>query len=701
MLAACGHSNDSAIDTTAPNADKIARKTTKFTVPVCVEARCGVLNQDAQIVVPFDGDAESVVDFPMQGTQLVNRAGEWQLLDAGTMKPIKAVGEAVYEALPGYFGFRRNGKVGLMDFQGREVQSPQYDTIYPGGAGTQRYIGFDVAGKHGLLDSHGRLVAEANYDSIEADPELDEHGGLLFARRDDQVWLIDLKTGRQNAVDYDELSSMSDGHMTVSYQGVSMGLVDEHGTLVIPMEYDMLGQPSEGLLAFRRKQGGACGYMDYRGHEVIIPKFMDCQPFGKRGALAASRQNDEQGESAYVYSLIDRTGAALSQYHYARADKAGYTQFGNVKFVPGYSAVYSLEGDDDFAHVGLFDVNGGREIVHPTFLAAGVLTHDRYVYTMPSKLPLKEQEGHLPPAGLLGPHGKSLVKAETYQMISLDQSGRYLHAMRMEDRKDVLLDLDGHVLIDSGWDTLEVNESLGVIFGYDVLNPGDYPEQRRYRAAYDLSGKALFTVRRTGCGDQQLVNGRGEPIWPKVAELSCAGMLPGSWKSTSGAIYGKPGDKTFEFGFTAKPEVSAKDARVVRMEEDGPCGGGPVLRVNSIPLNDPMVEPDFVVEFDKDDKEIRRWGVPYGSQIAGMEGDRLIFQSHYSDDGGGRLLWTDSHGLLGQMIYPVDSSWRGLSANIQCPALPAFEHSHYVGCHAFSDLKSGAERHLAWEDPCT
>src|SRR5579859_4187218 len=101
MLAACSHPNDSSVSTAAAGAGEVAGKGAKFTLPMCIEARCGVVDQDGRIVVPFESDAGSVIDFPMQETLLVNRTGEWQLLDAATMKPIKVVGQAVYEALPG------------------------------------------------------------------------------------------------------------------------------------------------------------------------------------------------------------------------------------------------------------------------------------------------------------------------------------------------------------------------------------------------------------------------------------------------------------------------------------------------------------------------------------------------------------------------------------------------------------------------
>ena len=56
------------------------------------------------------------------------------------------------------------------------------------------------------------------------------------------------------------------------------GLINEAGTQVIPPRYDMLGEVSEGFVAYRI--GNApCGYLDVSGRIVIPPIYARCFPF--------------------------------------------------------------------------------------------------------------------------------------------------------------------------------------------------------------------------------------------------------------------------------------------------------------------------------------------------------------------------------------------------------------------------------------
>lgn len=147
------------------------------------------------------------------------------------------------------------------------------------------------------------------------------------------------------------------------------------------------------------------------------------------------------------------------------------------------------------------------------------------------------------------------------------------------------------------------------------------------------------------------------------------------------------------FAFTAKDDALAEhDPRIVRWE-DGPCGATPYARVARIPLDDAVLLPDFVVEFDEAGKEVLRWGRPYEAVIAGLDGDRLLFRA---DDA---TYATDTRGT----VTAVDSLTGDLSEqgqDIACPVLPTFAGSDYVLCRDVAD-RAGRHRRLAWEGPCT
>lgn len=519
LLSACGSSDKPAAGA-AVETPKTAVPAA-FNVGICLDGRCGVIDQNGKPRIPFDGAvAEYVSPFVMQDTTLVGKDGRWQLLDLKTGAPIKTVEGDIYNAAPGYFGFERDGKIGVMDYRGNEVQAPRFDQLYTGGEG--QYIGFDIGDKRGMLDVHAKPLADPSYDGAVINDDFDRHGGLVTAERGDRYWVIDLKSGAQKEVPYERLGDIHDGHMVASVVLANRnGLVDATGALTVPMDYPWLGEPGEGLVAFREKSDGGCGYLDYQGKVVIEPRFASCEPFGRKGALVKEKGADGQSGKA---GFIDRSGAWLVQPTYAEVGDAGHTVLGMIGHVPGYNTVYRQTGAFTF-DVGLFDTQQGRELLAPTYQQVGVLTPDRLLFS-PKDAPMLDfvfmgQANKVPAVGLMDASGKVLMKPERYVHLELDKTGRYVLAKDGAERQRVALyDLDGHELIAPQWDELKVDTKNAVIFAYVVEGTGD-DEVHRLQAAYDLAGKPLFAVTTVACGAEQLVDGAGKAIWPQDTAPYC------------------------------------------------------------------------------------------------------------------------------------------------------------------------------------
>lgn len=151
----------------------------------------------------------------------------------------------------------------------------------------------------------------------------------------------------------------------------------------------------------------------------------------------------------------------------------------------------------------------------------------------------------------------------------------------------------------------------------------------------------------------------------------------------------------YQFSFAAKSEES-KDPRIVDWGEDG-CGRYPIVKVDSIPLSDPWLLPDSVVEFDAKGQELTRWGKPMGSDLIGLDGQRLQFRV---DDKWQRGAFaTDASGAV-EPITSQAASLYDTAKMVDCPKLPSFAQSDAEQCFVIKDA-SGAERRLAWEGPCT
>ena len=182
-----------------------------------------------------------------------------------------------------------------------------------------------------------------------------------------------------------------------------------------------------------------------------------------------------------------------------------------------------------------------------------------------------------------------------------------------------------------------------------------------------------------------------------AAPASAAPAPPAALPSTpapSTATDAPLAPKTYEFAFTARGDAADKDARVVRWE-GGPCGKSPVARVAVMPIDDKMLLPDFVVEYDASGQEIRRWGKPYEAEVIGLDGDRLSFRTDTS-----HAYWTDPAGAIGA-LEAGDTPPPELDAPLlDCPPLPSFAESEYEQCHDVADA-AGQRRKLAWEGVCS
>ena len=160
---------------------------------------------------------------------------------------------------------------------------------------------------------------------------------------------------------------------------------------------------------------------------------------------------------------------------------------------------------------------------------------------------------------------------------------------------------------------------------------------------------------------------------------------------------------TFVFGFTAlQPERA--DPRIVDWVED-PCGMTAMAQVATMPVDDPSLLPDHVVEFDADGAEIMRWAKPYSAEIVAIAGERLHFRADH--EGRDRVFWTRPDGALGlleeRLADPAATPPPGFADGataVDCPALPVFAGSDYVQCYEIND-GAGTRRRVAFEGACS
>jgi hypothetical protein len=150
--------------------------------------------------------------------------------------------------------------------------------------------------------------------------------------------------------------------------------------------------------------------------------------------------------------------------------------------------------------------------------------------------------------------------------------------------------------------------------------------------------------------------------------------------------------------FWAGPGV-LPGANIVEVYDHHACGGQVALaRVRRIPPvghAGPLI-PEEVVELDRSGVIIARWPIPIDRFVLAVQGDELVVPGpalssepalFVSSDGAFRLF-----SVPDRAPSPVARS---------CPDLLEFRGSAYLRCFVFEDLRTHAERSLAFQGPCT
>jgi hypothetical protein len=149
----------------------------------------------------------------------------------------------------------------------------------------------------------------------------------------------------------------------------------------------------------------------------------------------------------------------------------------------------------------------------------------------------------------------------------------------------------------------------------------------------------------------------------------------------------------------------ALDASVAELESrglvasDGPCGPTISAWIKSIPLNHPILAAERAIELGSDGTPMAEWPLPVYSEIAGVDGDRLLVPLRF---------WPDATTPVPAMAISPTGAMSIVAivpeANSEvfpCPAILSFGDSAYLRCMFLIDRSSRERRRVAYEAPCT
>ncbi|MEF3306335.1 WG repeat-containing protein [Paenibacillus sp. GYB003] len=253
---------------------------------------------------------------------------------------------------------QRGDKQGAIDLYGRYVVRPIYDSISPFSEGRSAVIdgqGFKV------IDDLGHPLTPKPYGYIGSYRE----GRAVFAERGEDgpsmYGYLDLQGKEAIPARFSEANDFADGKAVVRTKDGEYALIDPDGTTLASYPYAFVGNPGDGLLAFRKEADGKYGYMDEKGNVVIPPRFTGALPFEDGYAIVDTGEDDKSR-----YGLIGKTGAFVIRPEYDDMNRLGEGRVAVGKAIdpsrPYIGSTYALadtEGrlltDFRFSTIGEFD----------------------------------------------------------------------------------------------------------------------------------------------------------------------------------------------------------------------------------------------------------------------------------------------------------------------------------------------------------
>lgn len=151
---------------------------------------------------------------------------------------------------------------------------------------------YDSNDRKGLIDNKGNILLDCVYENI---LDVTDIWGVGYAKLNGAWGLFNKEHQMITKCLYDSFRQPYEGLATLSISNRSMyGAIDtSNGAIVIPFEYENLGNYSEGLFAARIKEKGEykAGYID-RNNQIVIPFiYSDAEDFSEGLAAVHKYEN--------------------------------------------------------------------------------------------------------------------------------------------------------------------------------------------------------------------------------------------------------------------------------------------------------------------------------------------------------------------------------------------------------------------------
>lgn len=196
-----------------------------------LNGKLGFINLSNEVVIPFEYD--ELEYHAIGNTYVARKNNQWGVIDINNNVIVSFENNNTIERIisnPKQFIVSQSNKYGIIDYTGKVLVPPMYDTFVQNT--TKNFYVVSRDEKYGFIDSLGKIIAPLIYDYAAG-----LWGGLAIVKRNNKYGAIDSSGKEVIPLIYDDYSGMSIKGLQVFKLGEYFGLVDNSGKIILPFEY--------------------------------------------------------------------------------------------------------------------------------------------------------------------------------------------------------------------------------------------------------------------------------------------------------------------------------------------------------------------------------------------------------------------------------------------------------------------------------
>ena len=238
-------------------------------------------------------------------TKALNSKNEEIFTGNEQIEPVSSVdegGNLTYN--PNVLKIQKGGKYGLVNLEGKEILSCEYDeiTLLPG---VENAILISKDGNYGIVNEEGKIIIEPQYAEIINFGE-EANAGFIVKNSEGKYGLVDISNNKVLETKYDKIQKTHEGDYYVVTESGTQKVIKKDGTESLSTKNEIISilKNTEGVIY--KTSDNKYGVMNLSGENIIESNYNQLEE-AKTGMFIAKRDNkygiiDEKNETKLEFN---------------------------------------------------------------------------------------------------------------------------------------------------------------------------------------------------------------------------------------------------------------------------------------------------------------------------------------------------------------------------------------------------------------